>query len=267
MSKKELLIIIPAYNEAGTIGSLLDKLEQPEIADIADILVINDASSDGTQYVCLSRGHKVVTHPFNLGYGSGLQTGYKYAARRGYEYVIQLDADGQHDACNIASIFAKLKTADAEGNCPDIVIGSRFVKGATSFPIPATKRFAISLFRRMIKSSTGKTITDPTSGLQGLNKRTVWYYSRFSHFDDKYPDANMLMQMLMLGYRVEEVPAVMYARTEGKSMHSGIIKPAIYMIRMMFCIFAVWMRVKLFNVDKESLNGYEQIKRLQNNEI
>ena len=71
----------------------------------------------------------------------------------------------------------------------------------------------------------------------------------------------------VLGYRVEEVPAVMYARTEGKSMHSGIIKPAIYMIRMMFCIFAVWMRVKLFNVDKESLNGYEQINRLQNNEI
>lgn len=260
--RKDLLIIIPAYNEAKTIGKVLDDLERPEIASIADVCIMNDASSDGTQYLGLSRGHTVITHPFNLGYGSGLQVGFKYAVRRGYQYVIQIDADGQHDVSNILRIYEKLTTKDEEGNCPDIVIGSRFVEGATSFPIPFTKKIAFFLFRGLIKSATGKKIMDPTSGLQGLNRRTFWYYSRYKHFDDKYPDANMLMQMLLLGYSVEEIPAVMYARTDGKSMHSGIIKPFVYMFRMMFSICAVWMRVKVFKVDVESRNNYEKIKAL-----
>ena len=77
--QKELLIIIPAYNEEGNIEKLLDKLEQPEISDIADVLVMNDASSDSTNWIVKERGHALVTHVFNLGYGSGLQLGYKYA--------------------------------------------------------------------------------------------------------------------------------------------------------------------------------------------
>ena len=104
-TKKELLIIIPAYNEEKTIVNLLQQLEQPEIASIADILVMNDASSDFTNWVVKKRNHAVVTHVFNLGYGSGLQLGYKYAVRKKYRYVIQMDADGQHDVCNIPILF------------------------------------------------------------------------------------------------------------------------------------------------------------------
>ena len=108
--KKELLIIIPAYNEANNITKLLEKLESPEIAEIADVLIMNDASSDDTNWIVKARDHAIVTHVFNLGYGSALQLGYKYAIRRGYEYVIQMDADGQHDVCNIPVIYEKLKT-------------------------------------------------------------------------------------------------------------------------------------------------------------
>ena len=104
---------------------------------------------------------------------------------------------------------------------------------------------------------------DPTSGLQGLSRRTFWYYARYQHFDDKYPDANMLMQMLMLGYKVMEIPAIMYARTEGKSMHSGIIKPCIYMIRMVFSLLAVWARVKLFKIDNGVINEQKTIQKMQ----
>ena len=100
-NRKEVLIIIPAYNEEKTIVPVLEKLEQPEIAQIADVLVMNDASSDATNHVTKKRKHDVVTHVFNLGYGSGLQLGYKYAVRKDYRYVIQMDADGQHDECNI----------------------------------------------------------------------------------------------------------------------------------------------------------------------
>lgn len=252
--RKDVLIIIPAYNEAKTIEPVLEALESEEIAAVCDILVMNDASSDGTQYIVKRRGHSCVTHVFNLGYGSGLQVGYKFAYRRGYKYVIQMDSDGQHDPSNVLRIYEALKTADENGNCPDIVIGSRFVKGAISFPVPITKKIAFVLFRNLIKWGGKQKVMDPTSGLQGLNKRTYWYYSRYAHFDDKYPDAQMLMQMLMLGYKVKEIPAVMYARTEGKSMHSGIIKPIIYMIRMVISIMAVWARIKLFKIDKGSID-------------
>lgn len=246
-SQKELLIIIPAYNEEKNITRVLDKLEQPEIREIADVLVMNDASSDETNWIVKDRHHALVTHVFNLGYGSALQLGYKYAIRRNYQYVIQMDADGQHDVCNIPVIYQKLKEVDENGKSLDIVLGSRFVKGSSEFPVSASKRLAFALFRRMIKLGTGRSIKDPTTGLQGLSRRTVLYYSKYNHFDDKYPDANMIMQMLLLGFRIEEIPAVMHARTEGISMHSGI-KPVIYMFRMFFSILAVLYRIKVLKI-------------------
>lgn len=252
--RKDVLIIIPAYNEAKNIESVLDKLESPEISSFADVLIMDDASTDGTGFIVKERGHAVVRHTFNLGYGSGLQVGYKYARRRGYEYVIQMDADGQHDISNIPRIYEELKRADDDGVRPDIVIGSRFVDGAVSFPVPVTKKIAFAWFRSLIKLGSGQKIMDPTSGLQGLSKRTVAYYSGYSHFDDKYPDANMLLQMLLMGCKVREIPAVMYARTDGVSMHSGFVKPAIYMIRMAFSMIAAWVRVKIYKIDSGDIN-------------
>ena len=246
--RKEVLIIIPAYNEAGTIGKVLEKLEQPEIAAFADVLVMNDASSDSTNWVTKERKHAVVTHVFNLGYGSGLQLGYKYAIRKGYRYVIQMDADGQHDVCNVKNIYEELKKEDEDGHTPDIVLGARFMNGGEEFPVSFAKKIAFRLFRNMIRIGTGRKISDPTTGLQGLNWRTVLFYSKYNHFDDKYPDANMIMQMLLLGFRIREIPAVMHARTEGESMHSGL-KPIIYMFRMTFSILAVWIREKILKMD------------------
>lgn len=248
--KKEVLIIIPAYNEGKTIGPVLDKLTSPPISDIADVLIMNDASSDDTKNVCESYGVNVVTHVFNLGYGNGLQVGYKYATQKGYDYVIQMDSDGQHDPSNVLTLYEELKRPDESGNTPDIVLGSRFVEGAISFPISFTKKIAMSLFRTMIKVGTGQKIMDPTTGLQGLNKATFNYYSGFSCFDDKYPDANMIIQMKLRGANIREIPAVMYERKEGTSMHSGIIKPIIYMFRMILSIIAVWVRYKVIKIDR-----------------
>lgn len=251
--KKEILIIIPAYNEEKTIGDLLEKLSQPEIAEIADVLVLNDASKDDTAKVVRKYGHEVVSHVFNLGYGSGLQVGYKYACRRGYQYVVQMDADGQHDVSNVLKLYESLKTPDETGTCPDIVLGSRFLPESISFPVSFLKKVAFVLFRGLIKLATGKKIMDPTTGLQGLSRRAFCFYSGYGHFDDRYPDANMIMQMLLLGFHVVEIPAVMHARTEGVSMHSGL-KPIIYMFRMMFSIGAVWLRIKLYKEDMGALN-------------
>ena len=265
--RKEVLIIIPAYNEVGKISEVLKALERPEISVFSDVLVMDDASRDGTNIIAKRRGHQVVTHVYNLGYGSGLQTGYKYADRRGYDYVIQMDADGQHDPENVKRIYEELKKKDEKGKYPDIVIGSRFVDGAVSFKVGAMKKFAFHLFRGLIKIGTGKMVMDPTSGLQGLSKRVVWYYSRYSHFDDRYPDANMLLQMLLLGYSVREIPAIMYQRTEGKSMHAGIIKPALYMIRMLLSMVTVWVRVKIYKLDKTSMKEQETINEIKAGKI
>ena len=245
--QKEVLIIIPAYNEEKNITKVLEKLEQPQIRQIADVLVMNDASSDETNWIVKDRHHTLVTHVFNLGYGSALQLGYKYAIRRNYKYVIQMDADGQHDVCNIPVIYEKLLEKDENGKSADIVLGSRFMEGSSPFPVVVSKKLAYALFRMMIRVGTGKVIKDPTTGLQGLSRRTVLYYSKYNHFDDRYPDANMIMQMLLLGFRVEEIPAVMHARTEGVSMHSGL-KPVVYMFRMFFSILAVLYRGKVLKI-------------------
>lgn len=251
--KKQLLVIIPAYNEEKNIGELLDRLKEPDIASIADVLVMDDASKDKTRQIVLDKQLQVVSHVFNLGYGSGLQVGYKYAISNDYDYVIQMDADGQHDISNVLTIYNKLITPDENGKCPDIVLGSRFLEGSVTFPISKIKKVAINLFRFLIKLGTGQKIMDPTTGLQGLSKRAIDFYGGYNHFDDKYPDANMIMQMILLGYRVVEIPAVMHARTEGVSMHSGL-KPILYMLRMMFSIIAVWVRIKVYKVDVGAAN-------------
>ncbi len=222
-AKKEVLIIIPAYNEEKTIVPLLEKLEQPEIAQVADVLVMDDASQDATNHVTKKRKHDVVTHVFNLGYGSGLQLGYKYAVRKGYRYVL----------------------------------GSRFMEGSSGFSVSFAKKIAFVWFRIMLKTGTGRRITDPTTGLQGLNWRTFLFYSKYNNFDDKYPDANMLMQMLLLGFRVREIPAVMHVRTTGVSMHSGL-KPVLYMFRMTFSILAVWIREKILKMDEDKIRELEK---------
>lgn len=245
---KELLIIIPAYNEQEQIGALLEKLSDPEISEVADILVMNDASTDRTGAVVRAHNVNLVTHVYNLGYGSGLQVGYKYAVRHQYKYVIQMDADGQHDVCNVLPIYRALTTPDDSGQLPDIVLGSRFVEGSDTFPISGIKMFAIHYFRMLIHLLTGKKIMDPTTGLQGLNRHTFLLYAQYNQFDDRYPDTNVIIRMLLLGYRIKEIPSVMHARTTGKSMHTGI-KPVLYMIRMTLSVVSIWIRARVLKID------------------
>ncbi len=238
---KEVLIIIPAYNEEKNIEKVLDNLSAPDIAAVCDILVMNDASSDNTNWKAKKRSNvAVVSHIFNLGYGGALQLGYKYAIRYRYRYVIQMDADGQHDACNVLNIYNMLKT-EVNGSYPDIVLGSRYMKDSAPYPVSFMKNIAYKMFRWIIKASTGRTIMDPTTGLQGLSWRAMMYYSKYGNFDDRYPDANMITVMILKGYNIVEIPGVMHVRTAGKSMHSGL-KPIGYMFHMFLSILAVLIR-------------------------
>ena len=251
--KHDLLIIIPAYNEEKNLPVVLDDMKEAGIFDFADVLVMNDASSDDTNWIAKSFPVHVVSHVFNLGYGLAIQLGYKYAVRRGYSYVIQMDADGQHDVSNVDNLYRALRTPDEDGRLPDIVIGSRFLKDSPRFNAGFLKIIAIKLFRSVIRMFTGKRIMDPTSGLQGLSFKAFLYYSLYTNFDDRYPDANMILQMLLLGFKIKEIPAVMHYRTSGKSMHSGL-RPIIYMFRVGMSLLAVRFRYKWLKKDKGAVN-------------
>lgn len=250
MKKKELLIIIPSYNEGNNIRRLLMQLEELDMKDRADILIVNDASTDSTNWIVKEMHYPMLSQLYNMGYGCALQTGYKYAVRRGYQYVIQMDGDGQHDVCNIPVIYRKLKEQDADGRCPDIVLGARFMEGSSDFPVSLPKRIVYSIFRFLIRMTTGRRVADPTTGLQSLSRKAFLYYSKYDHFDDKYPDANMIILMMLIKFRVIEVPAVMHTRVEGKSMHSGL-KPFWYMLRVLFSVCVVLFQVKVLKMDSE----------------
>lgn len=251
MVRKELLIIMPAHNEEQNISRVLEQLEQPEIAELADVLVIDDASTDSTGRIVKAHHEHLVTHVFNMGYGTALQSGYRYAVRNNYQYVIQMDADGQHDACNIPVIYRKLREKTEGAELPDIVLASRFMKESTYFPVSVSKKIAYKFFRLLIYMLTGKRIYDPTTGMQGLNRRAFRYYSEVGHFDDKYPDANMILQMLLMGFQVVQIPAVMHTRTAGQSLHSGL-RPIWYMLRMFFSMMTVLFRIKVLRIGAES---------------
>lgn len=239
--KKDTLLIIPAYDEEENITKTLEGLIGSGAPEAMDILVVNDGSSDRTSEAVRGFGKEIQILDLigNMGYGAALQTGYKYAVIHDYSWVLQMDADGQHDPGNLPLIMEKLQEQD---NPPDIVIGSRFLDGGQSFRISGIKKAAISFFRGTIRLFTGCRLTDPTSGLQGLNRSVFEYYSGYNNFDIRYPDLNMIVQMLFLGYRVEEVPAVMHPRTAGKSMHSGFFHGIRYMAVMLVSTFNAYTR-------------------------
>ena len=138
--RKELLVLIPVHNEEKNIGGVLEQMTLHRIQDIADILVVNDASEDSSAQVIRKWPLQMLTNMERLGYGASLQLGYRYAARNGYRYVIQLDGDGQHDVCNIRPIYQRMRERGADGEYPDLVLASRFMEGSAEFPVIFLKR-------------------------------------------------------------------------------------------------------------------------------
>ena len=231
--KLRVLVVIPAHNESESIRGVLKDIKT-ELKDV-DILVVNDCSTDDTAEKIreFDSTIKILKNPFNLGYALSIQTGIKYAARHGYDYVIQMDADGQH----LASEAQKLLDTCVEKNA-DIVIGSRFKK-KTGYKSPFFRRFGTKLFESIIKIFTGKRITDPLTGFQCLNRRTIEYYAIPGNYPE-YPDAGLIIEMLMKKYKIVEVPVVMKQREAGVSMHAGFIGPIKYMITQLYtCVIIV----------------------------
>lgn len=222
------LIIIPAYNEELNLPRVYNELLQ--VVPDHDILVVNDGSVDRTSQVARSLGANVVSLTQNLGYGAALQAGFKYAVRHGYEYIIQFDADGQHDPRDIQKLIRHFEQINA-----DIVIGSRYCHNAEYKP-GILKAAGTKFFSWLIHWSTGHTISDPTSGFQLVTKPVFSLYAKEGVYPAEYPDANILIFMLRLGIRVEVVPVTMRERVNGKGMHAGFARNLRYVILMLYSI-------------------------------
>jgi glycosyltransferase involved in cell wall biosynthesis len=228
-----VLVIIPAYNEAANIGAVLESLRR-DFAE-ADVLVVNDCSKDETEQVVRGLGVRCVSHPFNMGYAAALQTGFKFAAAHDYTYVIQFDGDGQH----IAAVARGLYETALTESC-DVVLGSRFI-AQTGYAHSFFRLLGTRFFSGLIRLITGRRIHDPTSGLQVINRRCYTRFARMNQYPE-YPDANLLIDLIMAGAKICEVPAEMRLRTQGQSMHSGLFKPLIYMLLMCYSILIVLLR-------------------------
>lgn len=228
--ESKIIFVIPAFNESKHIKKVIKdiKTNMPN----ADIVVTNDYSTDNTEEIVESLDVTCLNVPFNMGYAMAVQTGIKYAYEHNYDFVIQFDADGQHLASEAQKLIDKYKESDV-----NIIIGSRFLE-KTDYNHPLFRKIGTKLFQIIIKWFCKENITDPTSGFQLLDKNVIKYYSRIGNYPE-FPDANLIIEMLLKNYKITEVAVKMKENDEGKSMHSGIIQPIKYMINVIYTIMFI----------------------------
>jgi glycosyltransferase involved in cell wall biosynthesis len=222
----KILVIVPAYNEEGCIGNVIDDLRNnfPE----GQILVVNDGSRDNTSEAARKLGARVIDLPFNLGIGGAMQTGFRYALEGGYDAAIQFDGDGQHRADEIPKILGPYQKSNA-----DLVVGSRFLSEA-GFTSSIQRKLGSKILSCVVSSLTEKRLTDTTSGFRLYGKRAIEFFSVL--YPEDYPEVESLILAHKKGLRISEVPAEIDARKSGKSSITTA-RAGYYMVKVLLAIF------------------------------
>jgi glycosyltransferase involved in cell wall biosynthesis len=226
------LVVIPAFNEAAEITKVLAGVRSADPG--IPVLVVDDGSTDDTAGEARRAGADVLRLPLNLGYGSALQAGYKYALRHGYDCVVQIDGDGQHEPADIPRLLFAL---EREG--VDLALGSRFLESAGSRPGMA-RGAGMRLFRGLAFLATGVRFSDVTSGYQALNHDVLQFFES-ERYPADYPDADVLVMLTRAGFRITEVPVRMYPKRNGRSMHAGL-RPVYYTFKMLLSMLLMLLR-------------------------
>ena len=229
---KNILAIVPAYNEEDSISGVIDDIKShlPE----ADIVVINDASTDGTASAVRSKnGVRLIDLPINLGIGGAVQTGFRYALNANYNIAVQIDGDGQH----MASEVRKVLTPVIDG-IADMSIGSRYLekKGFLSSPM---RRFGNFIFKVVNSTLTQQKITDNTSGFRAYSREAIKFLTRY--YPSDYPEPESVVLLSRNGFRIKEVPVIMQERRAGESSITPI-RSVYYMVKVVLAILARFSR-------------------------
>lgn len=221
-----LLVIVPAFNEEAAIGNVVRSIR--DVAPDVPVLVIDDCSNDATVEVARQAGAEILPLPHHLGLGGCVQAGYKLAFELGYQYVIRLDGDGQHDPRYIPEIFERLRTSGCH-----MVIGSRFVESNGS-RTSVVRSWGIRFFRFVLRPILGQPVHDPTSGFVGVNRLALHVFSK--SFPLEYPEIEALVVLQRKAFRFEELPCKMRPRTTGRSSITAL-KSIYYIIHVLLGVF------------------------------
>ncbi|HRZ39642.1 MAG TPA: glycosyltransferase family 2 protein [Candidatus Omnitrophota bacterium] len=224
------LIIIPALNEENNIVRTLEELR---LHGFEDIVVIDDGSSDQTAFKAAEAGVKVLKLPFNLGIGAAVQTGLSFAKRCGYDAVVRIDSDGQHDPAFIRDLLSGI------GQGHDLVIGSRFLHPDSQYRSSFVRRIGIHFFSWLISSLAGARVSDPTSGFQAFGEKAVELFSAVYPTDFPEPEATVLAKRA--GLSVCEVPVKMRSRMSGVSS-IRYLRTLYYMVKVTLAILLDMMK-------------------------
>ena len=222
------LAIVPAYNEEGMVGRVVREIRRE--APGFDVLVVDDGSTDGTAAEAEAAGAVVMRHPFNLGIGGAVQSGYKYALRHDYDVAAQVDGDGQHKPAHLPDLLAVLHT---DGDEADMVCGSRF-RGNPGYKVPAGRRAGNLIFAVVLTALTRQRITDPTSGFRMANRRGIELFAR--DYPHDYPEVEAILMLHAHRLRLHEVPVRMNARGFGRSS-IDYPRSAYYMVKVLLALF------------------------------
>jgi hypothetical protein len=217
-----VLAIVPAFNEEASLPSLIRELKKAN----CDVVVVDDASSDGTGRVARACGAAVLSLSVNLGIGGAVQTGFLYATRKGYDAVVQVDGDGQHDPGQIPTIVTPLIASEA-----DCVIGSRYhpSRPDTGYQTPVLRRFGMRFSTGILRLATGLHVHDTTSGFRALNRRAFEFFA--TRYPVDHPEAESLLMLHQAGFRIAESPVTMRSRVSGQSLFS-MYRAALYPLRV-----------------------------------
>lgn len=217
----KIMVAIPAYNEEKNISGVVKavKFHHPEV----DVVVINDGSRDRTGLEAQRAGAFVINLPQNLGIGGAVQTGYIYAKAKGYDAVIQIDGDGQHDPKDLSRLIDSIAKDEA-----DMVIGSRFVK-KTDYESSKMRRLGINFFSKLVSIACRRDFYDTTSGYRAVNKKGIELFSEYYPRD--YPEVETIVYASKMGIRVKEISVDMNKRKGGKSSITPL-KSIYYMIKV-----------------------------------
>ena len=233
-SDARYLAVVPAYNEAATVAKVVRALHErrPDF----DVLVIDDGSTDATAEIAERAGAFVVRHPFNLGIGGAVQSGFTFALENDYDYMVQVDADGQHDPGEIQHLI----DAMAADPTLDMVIGSRFIRDG-EYPAPISRRTGIHIFAFILSRIVGQRVSDPTSGFRLSNRRAIALFAR--DYPHDYPEVEAVLMLHFHRLRSAEVPVRMFERGGGvSSLTSG--KSVYYMVKVLLAIFVGLLRAR-----------------------